>query len=64
MTNCKHSHWLEIYVPQNVVQSKYVPQVPHLWYTCGTEYTPTQDVKYFDFLPQKCGILLQFTKKI
>ena len=36
MTNYNHSHWLEIYVPQNVAQSKYVPQVPHLWHFCGT----------------------------
>ena len=54
MTNYNPSHWLEIYVPQNVVQSKYVPQVPQVWYTCGTEYTPTQDTHF-------CGV---FEKKI
>ena len=36
MTNYNHYHWLEIYVPQNVAQSKYVPQVSHLWHICGT----------------------------
>ena len=36
VTNYNPSHWLEIYVPQNVAQSKYVPQVPLLWHICGT----------------------------
>jgi len=35
-------------VPQNVVQTNYVPQVPHVWYSCGTEYSDPQDGKYFE----------------
>merc|ERR1712208_205862 len=42
---------------------KKAPQTPQMGCFWGAKTSPTQDVKYFDFLPQKCGILLQFTKK-
>ena len=35
------------YVPQNVVHFIYVPQVPHIWYTCGTKTSPPQDGNKF-----------------
>ena len=54
VTNYNPSHWLELYVPQNVVHLTYVPQVPQVWYTCGTEYSPTQDTHF-------CGV---FEKKM
>ena len=41
-------------VPQNVVQTNYVPQVPHVWYSCGTKTSRAQDT-------QKCGV---FEKKL
>ena len=31
------------YVPQNVAQTNYVPQVPHMWYMCGTKSSSPQD---------------------
>ena len=37
-TNFKHSHWLEIYVPKNWVQTNYVPNVPENW--AQTNYVP------------------------
>merc|ERR1712215_486711 len=37
-------------VPQNVVQTNYVPQVPHMWYSCGTKTSDPQDGKYLIFL--------------
>ena len=50
VTNYNPSHWLELYVPQNVVHLTYVPQVPQVWYTCGTEYSPPLDGdKFTDF---------------
>ena len=37
-------------VPQNVVQTNYVPQVPHMWYSCGTKLSSTLDGdKFTDF---------------
>ena len=37
--------WLDkyIYVPQNGVQTNYVPQVPHMGYRWGTKLVPPQD---------------------
>ena len=40
---------------------KKAPQTPQMGCNWGAKTSPPQDVKYFDFLPQKCGILLQFT---
>ena len=37
-------------VPQNVVQTNYVPQVPHMWYSCGTKTSsPLDGDKFTDF---------------
>merc|ERR1712105_267742 len=58
--------WLEN-VPQNGVQTNYVPQVPHVGYRWGTKTSTPQDGKYLIFfknLTQKCGILLQFDTKV
>ena len=38
---------MHYYVPQNVVHFIYVPQVPHMWYTCGTKTSSTQDGNKF-----------------
>ena len=35
-------------VPQNEVQTNYVPHVPHLRYSWGTQYSRPQDGKYFE----------------
>ena len=37
-------------VPQNVAQTNYVPQVPHMWYSCGTKLAPPQDENKFQDL--------------
>ena len=37
-------------MPQNVAQTNYVPQVPHMWYSCGTKTrTPQDGDKFTDF---------------
>ena len=34
---------MEIYVPENWAQSKYVPNVPEIGHTLGTKCSPPQD---------------------
>ena len=44
-------------VPQNGVQTNYVPQVPHVGYRWGTKTRPTQDGKYLIFLKNLSTLL-------
>merc|ERR1711947_67658 len=44
-------------VPQNGVQTNYVPQVPHLGYRWGTKTSRTQDGKYLIFLKNLSTLL-------
>ena len=45
-------------VPQNVVQTNYVPQVPHMWYSCGTKTSsPLDGDKFTDFWDDLMKIL-------